>query len=488
MSEHKQSNVLRQFATIGLGTLINMILGLISTPIVTRIVDPEVFGELSIFTTYQGIAVMVLCLGLDQALVRYYYIHDDFKYKRALLMKCIMLPVIITIITMLVVSFLSLSGVVIFEFSPLIMILLCICVFIQLLYRFSLLLVRLERKTTLFSGLQVIQKIVYIIITITFCILLKKHYIFILTCGVTIAAMVALIVSIVSQKSIWSFTLSNKNECEFSMEELLKYSMPFIISLGIQTLFQAIDKISLNTYCTYTEVGIYSSTLSIVSIFAIIQTSFNALWGPMAIEHYAKHPDDTEFHKNANQYITVVMFFFGVSLIACKDLFALMLGEKYRQAASILPFLIFNPIMYTISETTVVGLNFKKKSSLQIIIALTACITNIVGNALLVPALGPQGAAISTGCSYIVFYYMRTLLGSKYYKVNFELPKFTILTIVASVYCFYNTFYSFSIFSIIGAVVCYVVLFVLYYNEVIFCIKSCINSVKRMLNKRNTGY
>ena len=70
----KSSNsFLSGFFHIGLGTMINMIIGFFTTPIITRIVAPSEYGRLSIFTMYINISIMVLCFGLDQALIRYYY-------------------------------------------------------------------------------------------------------------------------------------------------------------------------------------------------------------------------------------------------------------------------------------------------------------------------------------------------------------------------------------------------------------------------------
>ena len=82
------------FFIIGGGTIINILIGFFSTPIITRLVDTTYYGKLSIFNLYSGIAVMILCLGLDQALVRYYYIEEDFSYKKGLLFKCIWLPIV----------------------------------------------------------------------------------------------------------------------------------------------------------------------------------------------------------------------------------------------------------------------------------------------------------------------------------------------------------------------------------------------------------
>ena len=64
---------LSHFIVIGSGTIVNMLLGLLTTPIITRIVNPNEYGQLSIFNMYTNIAVMVLCIGLDQALVRFFY-------------------------------------------------------------------------------------------------------------------------------------------------------------------------------------------------------------------------------------------------------------------------------------------------------------------------------------------------------------------------------------------------------------------------------
>lgn len=476
----QKNGFLKQFAVIGGGASINLILGLISTPIITRIVDPNEYGQLSIFTMYANIALMIMCMGLDQATVRYYYEKDNQKYKQSLLFRCIWFPVVAGLIVSIFVIVLSVLNIINFEFSTIIMMFLCIHTLDQIVYRFSQLIVRLERNVKLFSTLQILQKIAYIIFSLGLCYTIKSDYLLLLVIATSASYLVCMIVSIVAQKEMWNFRSVELNACNVSMGELLKYASPFILSMGVTTLFQAIDKISLNYFCTYTEVGIYSSTMTLVHVFAVVQTAFNTLWAPMSVEHYIKYPEDKKFHQHANQIITVVMFFFGISLILVKDVFAILLGEKYRKAAYILPFLIFNPIMYTISETTVAGLVFKKKSKLQVVVAVGACATNIIGNAILVPKWGCQGAAISTGISYIVFYLLRTLLGQKYYYVDFKLARFGIITMITSLYAFYNTFVQFSICAVLGYFVCLVALVVLYKDTIRWMIKYSVELLRQM--------
>jgi O-antigen/teichoic acid export membrane protein len=118
--------------------------------------------------------------------------------------------------------------------------------------------------------------------------------------------------------------------------------------------------------------------------------------------------------------------------------------------------------MFTVSETTVGGIAFKKKSRMHIWIAAGACLTNIVGNSLLVPIYGGRGAAISTGISYIVFFTLRTLISNYYFYIDYKLKKYYIITALVIIYALYNTFNKLDIVSFFGYIVCIIMLFILY--------------------------
>lgn len=478
-----KESFLKHFAIIGSGTFISMILGFLTTPLITRLVDPMDYGQFSIFTLYSNLAVMILYLGLDQSLVRYFYEIETKEYRRALLFKCIRIPAVTSIIAVIGVLVIEQLDLWHFELGRGALILLCVYTIIQIIYRFSLLVVRLQYKTKLYSLLGIIQKVVYVLIlipTIYFCQISNTYGLIIAT---IVAASICMIVSIVIERKLWDFRNISRRDCSISNFSLLEYAYPYVLSMGVTTLFQTIDKISLNAYGTYIDVGIYSSTMTLVHIFSIIQNSFNVLWVPMSVENFTKHGDDKTFYQRGNQAITVVMFFIGISLILCKDVFAILLGEKYRLAAYILPFLIFNPIMYTISETTVSGLVFMKKSKLQVLVAVVACSVNIVGNIILVPKLGCQGAAISTGLSYIVFLTMRTHLSNRYFYVDFHLKRFYLLTSVVVVYALYNTFVQFNVFSIIGYIICLGVLILLYKETVIWGVQYLVKFLRSSRSK-----
>lgn len=441
---------LKHFSIIGIGTLASMAIGFLTTPIITRIVSPTEYGQFSIFTLYANVGVMVFYLGLDQSLIRYFYEQDSDGYRRGLLYRCVSIPVLWTMAACGVGLILFRLGIWQFELGKTALILLGVYLLIQIIYRYSLLMVRLQYKTKLYSMLGIIQKIIYVGIALPLMLSGLLEHVTALIFATVLSAGAAMAISVISEKRLWRFDLIQTGDCTKTYGSLLRYAYPYVLSMGVTTLFQAADKIALNLFGTYADVGIYSSTMTLVHVFSIIQTSFHTLWAPMAVEHYTKEKEDKTFYQKGNQAITVVMFFIGFSLILCKDVFVILLGDQYRQAAYILPFLIFNPIMYTISETTVSGLVFMKKSNMQVAVAVAACVSNVIGNAVLVPRLGCQGAAISTGIAYIIFFAMRTMLSNRYFYVDFGLKKFYLLTVIAVVYACYNTWIPFNFGSVIG--------------------------------------
>ena len=157
-----KSGLIKNFIIIGVGSFFSMFLGFITTPIITRLVDPIDYGQFSIFTMYSNLASMVLYLGLDQSMVRFFYDEEGLDYKRCLLYRCMLLPIIITAFSFIAVLILYNLKLIIFEFNKEIFFLLGIYIFIIVIYRFSLLYIRLQYKTKLFSALGVMQKLFYI--------------------------------------------------------------------------------------------------------------------------------------------------------------------------------------------------------------------------------------------------------------------------------------------------------------------------------------
>lgn len=449
MAQKKEKSFLNDFFVLGVGTFLYLLVGVIGTPIITRLVDPADYGRMSMITVYSGIGVLVCGLGLDQTLARFFYQDDSINYKKKLLQFCCTVPLAFMILlSIALLAFRYVSSFFGFETLSLTeLVLIIINTVAQLLHRYGMLILRLRYSTKMHSVANIIQKASYILMTVALVYATETNHFLILAVSTIAGTFFAFFIEVIHERDIWkpapvSYKLS------VSKSELLRYSIPLMFSGGISMIFNSLDRLFINHYCTLADVGVYASAINLMAVFSVIKTSFNALWMPSAVKHYENNPEDKKFYQQGNAFISVLMIIFGAAVVLFKDLFVLLLGSEYHEASKIIPFLMFEPIMYTVSETTATGIVVQKKSAYQLAVSGISCLLNLAGNWLLTPILGPQGAAISTGISYIVFFAIRTYFANKVFHVDYKLSRFAVSTVALLLFSVYGSTHSFSLVQV----------------------------------------
>ena len=108
--------------------------------------------------------------------------------------------------------------------------------------------------------------------------------------------------------------------------------------------------------------------------------------------------------------------------------------------------------MYTVSESTTLGIAFSRKTIYNLLISTLSAVVNYIGNFMLVGKYGALGASISTGVSYIVFFWLRTMISRKLwfnFKIGIYFSNILLMLILASINLKYNNFLVNMIFVII---------------------------------------
>lgn len=436
----KKDSLISKFLSFSIGSWISILIAVVTTPITTRLLSPEEFGKFSMFELYTNITMAFIICGIDQAFVRFFY-EEKEEDRKNLLFSCLKIPFILNIASILILVLFGkqISNYLFGEYSIRIIILLIVHTTFLILNRFATMLIRMQQKGKTYSALLIAQKVSNLIFILLSAGFFNRDF-RTLAYAAFFSNLVVTLVGVVVELNYWNIFTLNKKDYKRSQKEILEYGIPLLFTFVITWLFQSADKIAIKHFNDLNEVGIYGSAFKIISILNIIQSSFTTFWVPVAFERYEKDPNDTKFFEKMNLLITVVMMLGGILLILFRDLIILLLGKEYRSAIFLIPFLSFMPIMYTISETTVMGINFLKNPKSHIYIAAVACIANIIGNILLVPIYGAKGAAISTGISYIIFFAMRTFISLKHFKVNYHIKEFSIMTIALTLYVLYSTF------------------------------------------------
>lgn len=472
------NNLFKKFIEFALGNVIVFILGILSVPIVSRMIDPTQNGKASMFITYTSLIVLVLTMGIDQAYIRYYNDEDEVN-RGKLLRKSIKIPIItnISLGIVLLLFYKPISNLILDETSLLVVLLLLIHSTASIVGNFAMIHVRMKQKGKAYSMLGVSNKIAYLALMLIFFYIFKDNYITMILATV-FSNIVMVIIAIIIEKEDW-FGFNN-NELKTSTKDLFSYGIPFIFSMAITWVFQSIDRISIQNFSNdYAQIGLYTGAMYIISLLNTVQGAFTTFWTPVAFEKYATNPEDKDFFINIHEIVSCVMLLISVGLIATKDIIIILLGSKYEGAQFIFPFLVLMPIMYTISETTVLGINFSKKTKYHIYIATFAAVANILGNILLVPKLGAKGAAISTGLAYGVFFIFRTYFANKFYKIRFKFLKLGVCVFFVYILAIYSSNYRFN--SVILLITIINVLVILFsYRRIII---EMITLVKNKLKK-----
>ena len=437
--------ILKSFARYAAGSLGAVLIGLISTPILTSLVPTVEMGKYSMFTTIGALASSVLYLGLDYAYVRYYN-EENESVRPHLLNVCMRYSLLATILcsVVLLLFWPTVSRLVIGESSFYLAFLLALYVISLVIDRFWMLRIRMAQRAGAYSIINILRKLVYLAVSVVLAYTVCKDICWSLIIGIVASEAIVLLSARMVDRGDWYGRDCN---LQVSVKQLFIYSFPFIFTTVIDMLLHSTDKLMLKMFSDYHEVGIYAGAQSIVNIISQLKLLFTTFWMPVAYEHFSKNPGDKEFFVRANKLVAYIMLTAMLALLCLKDAVVLFLGPAYRDAAYVFPCLAFMPVMYTVSETTVMGINFEKRTQYHVLVSVAASLANVIGNYFLVSLYGARGAAISTGLSYVVFFAMRTWLANRLYPIPFAMGKFVLssamVCILAVVACFKHVTFGF---------------------------------------------
>lgn len=457
-----KNSLIKSFFSFSIGGYISLVIGFFTVPVITRLMTPEEYGIFSLFILIINLGQGIIILGFDQGFIRYYY---EEKNKFLLLYMSLKSPLLFFAITIPIFVFFrkEISNFMYQEINIFMVIVLIITLFFYIINRFSILIIRMNKKGLEYSFLQIFQQVSEFLFIMIIYKKYKNSYKTLILAFV-LSLLITTFLSIILEKKIW--LKNTKEDININTIKLFKYSYPFILTMSLTWIFQSSDKLIIKIFSNLKELGLYAAAFKIVAIINIIQTGFTMFWVPVAYEKYSTEPENKIFFREIFNNISFIMSLLAIIVLMSKELIILLLGEKYYLSSMIMPCLVFMPVMYTVSETTVLGINFSKKTKYHILISLIVAIFNIIGNLILVPKFGSRGAAISTGVAYILFFSLRTFFAKKLINYNFDLNRFYFISFLIFLYSLYLSFYKNIVFDLLLGITLITILSYFYFNEI----------------------
>lgn len=448
------------FLKFSYGIAISSIISFLTTMITTRMFSPTEFGISAIYTNIVLFISVFLMLGTDQTLVRYFNEEDSDK-RPALLRKTISIPLVCFIIFLIVTLFFieKLSTYMFGIYNSGLMIIFYVSILAEITFRYAILYIRMNKKAHLYSIIQILNKVIVLISMVLVYYLLGNTYKEIII-SMGIGIIITTITTIFLDKNTW-FSISKK-ESAYSYKTIFNYSIPFMITMVLTILVESIDKHFIKLFAGDYQVGIYSAAFKIVSVVALFQGMITTFLLPIYFEHYKTKPEDTSFYTQMNVIVSILMIAIGMGVIAFKEIIIKLLSPDYIESVKVIPFLTFYPVLYTISETTVIGINFKKKTSYHLIVSFSILTTSLLSNYFLVSKYGAIGASFATAIVFIVFLITRTFLSVRIYNVNYNIIRMFFSILIYIVYAYLSVFYLEGKINIIIGLILGIIIIIIY--------------------------
>ncbi|EJQ16997.1 hypothetical protein IE3_00315 [Bacillus cereus BAG3X2-1] len=425
-SQNSKDTFIIGLLKFAIGPLGAAVINFLTIPITTWLVSPEEFGKATMFTLIQSLTLSFILLGMDSAYAREY---NDHQNKHKVLFNAMVFPLILAFM----ISFTSLlfidqisnmlfginSSVIVYIYS-----LWVPFVAVEILL---LLNIRMKEKGFVYSIFNICLRLSIMVLTIVFLSLWSRSYLSIILATVLGQIIVDIVLIIYCRKDL----IFKKEYLDIKLiKKMLKFGLPWIPAAMIGWVLNSSDRVFLERYTDYKQVGIYFSAMKIIGVLGIVQQIFISYWFPISYRWEKEGVEHKQFTIVSHSLMFVMALLF-MGILLTKDLLITILSPEYSQAAIIVPFLLFFPIMNTVSSTTTLGIQFSRKTHYNIWISIIAAISNIILNFILVPNLGAIGASISTGISYIIFFWIRTLISRNlWYKFDLKYYFITILILL----------------------------------------------------------
>lgn len=464
---------LKRLAGFSIGPIGAAILNFISVPIQTWLVEPSQLGKAAMFTMAFQLTSLFLYLGIDQAYVREYNVEED---KKNLLWNTFLIPFLFSLFIMFVyLYFYKPISLLLFDsVEKYIIQILAYILPLSIIFRFNTLIIRMKEKAKLFSYIQILNKLISLSFTVIILLFFNRNFEGIIKAQFFSILFITIITTIINIE-YWKYKFKiDKN----LVKKTLLFGLPLIPASIMVWILNSMDKVALRTWTDFESIGLYSAAFKVVGVVVVIQQAFATFWTPTVYRWYENNTQLKKYEMVSNKLNSILTLAFAF-IVLFKDEIVMMLSPNYRNAAIIVPFLLFYPVMYTLSETTHMGISFTRKTYYNIVVTFIAGVFNIVGNFLLVPSLGALGASISTGISYIIFFWLRTLISRMLWE-KFDIKRHFISIFLMLIMAFLSVVYN----NFFIDILVFCIIFIYHLKEIIWGFKLMKEVVIGIKNKQ----
>jgi O-antigen/teichoic acid export membrane protein len=421
-----KKDFLKDSIIFGLGDGIKKFIGLFLLPFYTRALSPAEYGILASVSTFAMLFSAFLNVGLDSASGFFFFQAKTEKEKGEVLFSHLMLR-IISVIPPIILSFFSTNiSLLLFKSNQYtwIVFVSIIAIPVDLLMSEQAHIFRYFRKPWSYNIVTITKSIVNIGIGISLVVILKWGIIGAQLASIVSSSFVVLGSFLLFTRKVYSYSFS-----WHWTRKMLGFGFPLLWASLAGWVYDSSDRFFLLHYSNLTEIGYYSIGTTFSQPIQLINMAVQMSFGVLFFQTYY---DEKNTEKPISKKMAVESFnlYFGVTVLSATflsifgiDIINLFASKNYNQGALSIPFLTFAFIAAQSFQLMGPGIQISEKTWHFTWITIMTALINICLNFLLIPHWGFVGAAASTLLSYIVYWFTKTGIAQKYFKIDYPLIK-----------------------------------------------------------------
>lgn len=443
----------------GLGTIIPRILNFLLTPLYTyTLANVSDFGIISELYSYVAFFMVLLTFGMETTFFRF----NNNKNNTNLIFNntfgsLVLLSIIFIVLTLLFST--NIASFIGYKEQSILIVYLAFILFFDVLTAIPLAKLRIDNKAKFFTIIRLFNVFINISLNIFFFVICKDSdntffsglynesigvgYAFISNLAASFFTFIILLPIIFNFKFIFDISIFKK---------MLKYALPLVI-VGLAGMVNEVgDKIFIkhltsSNLNSLEQVGIYSANYKL----AVLMTIFIQMFRYAAEPFFFKHSSDTDAKEIYSKVMTwfiifCLLIFLLVSLNI--DIFKLLIGPDYRVGLHIVPIVLLANLFLGIYYNLSVWYKINNLTHLGAYISIVGAIITVLLNFILIPIIGYLGSAIATLSCYFTMVLLSYLMGQKYYKINYQIKRISIYSLLTAIIYFSYNFFKTNMFII----------------------------------------
>ena len=424
----------------GLGGSLAQVVGLVTIPIITRLLNATEYGSVDVVNAATGYFSALISLNIATGLMRHFFeVPDsDTIEKQKLVSSLIWFTVIFGgVISVTGILFSSALSTFLFsdtEYSLAISLALANLPLAALIKVFSSI-VRMKRMPIAYLSLNIL----YAIINFLLIWVLIAVFDFRIT-GIFIAQLASSL--IIATAGAWlchdyiRITFSKK-----WFYNMAAYGIPMLPGSMFNWGMLTINRILLTQYVIADQIAYYSVATKASKIIELAVSAFVLAWQPFYMANINSLTFQKKLIKALRYYIYASVLLSAVITIYAKEFFAILAPPEYQAGIILVPLLCLRIVFPNINYITGIGIVKEKKTFLISAALGGGVITTLATSLILIPKMGILGAAIGDLVGQIVNVVLYETFSYHLHKTNWNLgPIFLTLAGFATISVLSNSF------------------------------------------------